>query len=69
MEEMAANKASIESTANKLNNHRNTISWKLNGTGGMFGIKGSFKIKKQFFISWTLGYLFKEDNGEKGCAW
>ena len=69
MKEMAANKVSIESIANKLDKHRNTISWKFNGTGGKFGIKRSFKIKKQFFPSCTLEYLFKEDDAEKGVVW
>lgn len=66
MKEMAANKVSIESIANKLDKHRNTISGKLNGTGGKFSIEESFKIKKQFFPNCTLEYLFKEDDGEKG---
>ena len=69
MKEMAANKVSIESIANKLDKHRNTISWKFNGTGGKFGIKRSFKIKKQFFPSCTLEYLFKDDAAEKGGVW
>lgn len=64
IKEMAVNKVSIESIANLLNKHRNTISGKLNGTGGKFSIEESFAIKKEFFPNCTLEYLFKESDTE-----
>ena len=67
IKEMAANKVSIESIANLLNKHRNTISGKLNGTGGKFSIEDSFSIKKKFFPNCTLEYLFKEPDTESAA--
>lgn len=57
--EMAKKKITIESMAQCLGVHRNTISYKLNE--GSFDIDEAFVIHKNFFPDWKMKELFKRE--------
>lgn len=66
LREMAAAGVTVDDLAKFLGRHRNTISERIKS--GKFPIADAFKVKKEFFQSYGLEYLFKRfeknDNGK-----
>lgn len=56
--EMAAKEITIESIANLLHVHRNTVANRLDGVG-KFSIEEGFAIKQKFFPDLGIIYLFE----------
>lgn len=65
--EMYKRKVTIESVADYLGIHRNSVSNKLEGTTE-FSIEEAFKLRDKFFNDVGMDYLFKSDqpNDTKG---
>ena len=59
--EMAKKKITIESMAQFLGLHRNTVSYKLNE--GTFCVEEALEVHDEFFPEWDLGKLF--ERGDK----
>lgn len=62
--EMAKHNITIESIAELLNLHRNSVSYKIN-KGGSFTIDESIRIRDAFFSAWDVDKLFAKDEQEE----